>query len=158
MDKEQLWHKKITFTPIMSVQKRLDIKAYPIFKLFTKKYILSYGANDEFPFVERLNEITHWVHSAGLYDVWLAEEHELVVKDIIDNYLRLMESEKTKTIVEIERSPIPMFCCLWVVFGCSCFTRRNYVEAYFSFHQTKNSHEEWKANEYHELRTAHVKQ
>lgn len=47
----------------------MDIKGYHISQLLISKYILSYGVNDEFPFVDRLNENIHWIRSAGLYDV-----------------------------------------------------------------------------------------
>ncbi len=57
-------------------QKRYSVRWYRIssegsalmYRLFT------FGVNENFPFIERANEIVHWLHNAGMYDKWEKEE------------------------------------------------------------------------------------
>lgn len=101
---EKITYRSISFTEglsyaniLLRAQKRMAIRGYHITQIsIAKKYILSYGVNDEFPFVERFNEIIHWIRSAGLYDVWLQEEYKVIEDNIIKTNLNLVDRRTTR--------------------------------------------------------------
>lgn len=102
-----------TSNVLLKSQKRLDIKRYHISKLFLKKYIHSYGVNDEFPFTDRINEILHWVRCSGLYEKWLEEYFNAIEDEIVEKNRVIFEHGKSKVNVVIEPVSIPIF----IVYG-----------------------------------------
>lgn len=51
---------------LLRVQKRVGIEGYHICETRFSKRIYAYLINDEFPFIERINEIVHWIRDAGI--------------------------------------------------------------------------------------------
>lgn len=59
---------------VIAAQKRLNIRGYHISQLRVYKVIASHPVIDEFPFIERLNEIMHALKTSGMYEKWLKED------------------------------------------------------------------------------------
>ncbi len=59
------------------LQKLLDIKAYHNPKIEITNLFLSYKIMvEKFPYLDRFNDITHWMKSAGLLDFWWRKEFD----------------------------------------------------------------------------------
>lgn len=97
---------------ILDIQKRLDIRGYHIpSELYLFKSLFSYSVNDNFPFIERLNDIIHSIKGAGLFEKWMMEHNEIVTKIIIrENRGGVKKSE------DIDNFPIPTVVVYgWIV-------------------------------------------
>lgn len=88
------------------VQNRLHIRGYQIFPTHIYRSFYSYLLNDEFPFTERLNEILHWIQSAGLYEKWRRKEYSEIIKHLLKTNLERLNLEKE---TDIEMFPLPTF-------------------------------------------------
>lgn len=93
----------------LEVQKRLDIWGYHIpTATYLVKQLNSYSVNDNFPFIERLNEIIHSLREAGLYDKWQEEHKEIMVT-------RLLRRNRSSHDAVVDRFPIPAVICYgWI--------------------------------------------
>lgn len=94
---------------VLVVQKRLNIRGYHIPPLYIDKYVASYPVNDDFPFIDRLNEIIHWIRNAGLYEKWCREEFNYFVENISKN----RELLKFRDQSDVEKFEVPIF----IVYG-----------------------------------------
>lgn len=96
---------------LINNQKRLNVRGYHISKLHIMTVVSSYPVNDNFPFVERLNEIHHRVRSAGLHEKWWREDEIDLWRNISRKYNSFEDrddsSENTKMFA------VPMF----IVYG-----------------------------------------
>lgn len=71
---------------LLEIQKRFNIRGYHIPNEFClKESMLTYSVNDNFPFIERLNDIIHSLREGGIYQKWLEENEELMVKIFVRN-------------------------------------------------------------------------
>lgn len=112
----QLYNTSISFLErlsyanfVLDVQKRLNIRGYHIPPLYIDKYVVSYPVNDDFPFIDRLNEIIHWIRNAGLYEKWCREEMDNFVENISKNRELLKSRDQT----DVEKFDVPIF----IVYG-----------------------------------------
>lgn len=112
----QLYNTSISFLErlsyanfVLDVQKRMNIRGYHIPPLYIDKYVVSYPVNDDFPFVDRLNEIIHWIRNAGLYEKWCSEEMDDFVENISENRRLLKSRDQT----DVEKLDVPIF----IVYG-----------------------------------------
>lgn len=72
---------------VIEVQKRLNIRGYHIpTEVYLNKYLASYTVNDNFPFIERLNDIILGIREAGLFDKWLEDHNEMLVMKLWSIY------------------------------------------------------------------------
>lgn len=62
------------------IQKRLNIIGYHNTNIEIARFLFSYPVGETFLFTERLNEIIHRLHSAGLHDQWLRKDYAAEVK------------------------------------------------------------------------------
>lgn len=98
---------------VLDVQKRLNIRGYYVPELYIHKCIVSYPVNDDFPFIERLNEIIHWIRNAGLYEKWRKENFNEFVKYISQNREFI---KTTREQSEVEQFEMPIFIVYgWIV-------------------------------------------
>ncbi len=75
------------------------------------KRLLTFEVNENFPFIERVNEIVRWLHSAGMYDKWEKEELFLQSKTIE------MMSISRDSQIELPLVPaVFIYCWLLIVF------------------------------------------
>lgn len=95
---------------LLKVQKRFNIKGYHASQAEYSNLIYAYPVNDIFPFIERLNEIIHWIQSAGLYEQWWKYDGNAYDNQFIQ---RTAEYLKNRGEDEVEKIPIPMF----IVYG-----------------------------------------
>lgn len=94
---------------VLDLQKQFNIRGYHNPKLHIGKYLLSYPTIDHFPFLQRFNEILHWMRCAGLHDKWLREDLDDLRRNVFKNREHLKNSDKT----DIETFQVPMF----IVYG-----------------------------------------
>lgn len=95
---------------LLRVQKRLNIKGYHKSQVQFSSELMSLVVADDFPFVERVNEIVHRVLSSGMYDVW--DRYELSYdenKNLKRNLELLIDREGSG----VESFEVPMF----IVYG-----------------------------------------
>lgn len=93
---------------LCQLQKRFNIRGYHISQTRTFNALDSYPVNDVFPFIERVNNIIHWIRNAGLYERWRQEEYSAIMKDVLASRSKLvLRSEES----EIDKFPLPMFIC-----------------------------------------------
>lgn len=81
----------------LEAQKRLGLKAY---HLITATNLgvstVHFRANDEFPFIEPINDLIHNLQSAGLMNKWIEEGDETIVKFIYDLNVNRPLSQQSK--------------------------------------------------------------
>lgn len=101
---------------LLRVQEKLQIKGYHIAQRGILRSMICYLVNEEFQFLERLNEIFHWIQSAGLYELWQEQDDIAREKTIIqENIERLENEEKSSNVRHIEKLPMPTFVILgWI--------------------------------------------
>lgn len=115
---------------LIRVQKKLQIRGYHIAEKGIFQTIICYLVNEEFQFLERVNEILHWIRSSGLYDLWYRQEDILREKIIL--------KKNVKCLVVIDESndnsfSMPMF----LVYGWFASTILLFVEMiWFKFSGT----------------------
>lgn len=80
---------------LINVQKRLQIRGYHISELYIAKLVVAYTVNDNFPFIERLNEINHRIQSSGLYQKWRLEDEDDYAKNALNKYKMLSTRENS---------------------------------------------------------------
>lgn len=99
---------------LLDVQKRLDIRGYHIpTETYLVKSMHSYSVNNNFPFIERLNDIIHSLREAGLYDKWVEEQNEMVVKKLLKTH-RGSQMERNND-SDIDSFPVPTIVCYgWI--------------------------------------------
>lgn len=106
-----------TANQLLRVQKQLGIKGYHITDTYIRQYFNTYIVHDAFPFTERLNELIHWLQSAGLFNEWSRRESRANDKKFLQlkrEQLNISNDDKrTDAVDKIENVPIPMF----VVYG-----------------------------------------
>lgn len=90
---------------MLDVQKHLNIRGYHIADVHLEKFVESYPVTIDFPFVERFNEIIHWMRNAGLYEKWLRDDQARGA----DNFYKKTEFLKNREQMEIEGFTVPMF-------------------------------------------------
>lgn len=89
---------------LLEYQKRLNVRGYHISKLQIFKYVGSYPVSDDFPFVDRFNEIINRIRSSGLYGKWWREN---VSKFIKSEVLKRVDFVSTSN--ETKRFSVPIF-------------------------------------------------
>lgn len=101
---------------LLRVQEKLKIQGYHIAQRGILRSIICYLVNEEFQFLERLNEIFHWIRSAGLYELWQQQDDITREKMILqENIKRLENEEENKNIEQVEKFPMPIFVILgWI--------------------------------------------
>lgn len=101
---------------LLEVQKRLNIRGYRITQLCLLKCLVSFPVSPTFPFVERLNEIFHWIQDAGLYEKWRREDDVLEMKNLLKKCKLKYRNEYENN---VERFQLPIFIvygwCLGVI-------------------------------------------
>lgn len=78
------------------------------------KFLSSYHVNNDFPFIERFNDIIQRLQSGGLYEKWTGELYsEVKSKSFSTNRSDYMGTSKE---TEIDLFPIPKFIVYgWIV-------------------------------------------
>lgn len=90
---------------LLRLQKRLSIKGFHNPRIEISKYLAAPFVFNKFLFFERLNELTHRIQSAGLYDLWWRKSHiEMEKKIIKTNVERSRNQNKV-----VENFEIPIF-------------------------------------------------
>lgn len=95
--------KRLDANILLDVQKRLNIRGYHISQLHINKLPVSYPVHANFPFVERINEIIHWIQNAGLYIKWLENDLSREAK----RFYKKCEHLKNRDEIDIEGFPVP---------------------------------------------------
>lgn len=95
---------------LLKPQKRLNVRGYHIPQFYIYNYVCSYEVHPDFPFLERLNEIVHWVRNAGLYDLWWRIDYAGYNKEVLKYYVKRFSTRKE---IDINRFPLPLL----VVYG-----------------------------------------
>ncbi|KAJ6645349.1 hypothetical protein Bhyg_00554 [Pseudolycoriella hygida] len=80
-------------TSLLEVQKNLQIPGFYKAEKGVFRAIGGHVMHEEFQFAERVNEIFHWIHSAGLYDLWLRQENDQRVKSFLEFNIERMKNE-----------------------------------------------------------------
>ncbi|XP_037030440.1 uncharacterized protein LOC119070280 [Bradysia coprophila] len=63
---------------LLEVQKRLSLKAFHLLRdTFLAKYPISFEIRLNFPFIEQINVIIHWLNDAGLINKWVEDSDEV---------------------------------------------------------------------------------
>lgn len=89
------------------IQKMLEIRGYHIVERGIMRTSVCYPLNDEFQFVERLNEIFHRIQSAGLYDLWVREDDVRLEKELVSLNIEHLETEmKNNNAGKIDEFPM----------------------------------------------------
>lgn len=88
---------------LMEVQKKLLIKGYRSMQRGIMRSIVVYSTNEEFPFLERLNDIFHRIRSAGLFDLWMRQDDIVAIKTLVGKNRHRVVNETIDTIT------FPMF-------------------------------------------------
>lgn len=107
----------------MIAQKLLDYKGYHIIDVYISTNFYAYEVSDDYPFIERLNEIIHRMHNAGLILKW-----RLTYDRFVKNFFWTFNVMQDRGIInidnttEVDRFPIPMIIFyLWfasiILFG-----------------------------------------
>lgn len=71
---------------LVTAQKRLNIKGYHITNIHYTTDLLTYQIIQDFPFVERVNEIHQWLLQSGLFEMWMEEANFLLELGVVNNY------------------------------------------------------------------------
>lgn len=93
-------------TLLLSVQKRLNIKGYQNPCIEVYKFICEFLKYPGFRFVERLNEIIHWLQSAGLYDLWYRRERFQTQSGMLKRSVELLRYQNE---IVVEHFEFPTF-------------------------------------------------
>lgn len=93
---------------LLEHQKRLNIRGYHIpTEFYILKFLCSYHVNNDFPFIERFNDIIQRLQSGGLYEKWTGELYDEVKgKAFPTNRSGYIATSKE---IEIDLFPIPRF-------------------------------------------------
>lgn len=101
---------------LIRVQRKLRIRGYFIAQRDIDHRLLCFIVNEEFQFLERLNEIFHRIQSSGLYALWI--RHDDIGREnlIVQKNLKRLKNEQNSTIRESES--FPMFIVYgWIASG-----------------------------------------
>lgn len=81
---------------------RIPIEAGDLVKMWTTFYV-----NENFPFLDRVTEISHWLHTAGIYQRWdRAKKHDE------------LKALDRANVTAVDTFPVPMFIYYgWIVGG-----------------------------------------
>lgn len=93
---------------LLEHQKRMTIRGYHIpTQFYIFKFLSFYHVNNDFPFIERFNEIIQRLQSAGMYEKWTGELYDEVKSQVFSKNRSdyVTTSEET----EIDSFPIPKF-------------------------------------------------
>lgn len=75
---------------MLDIQKRLGVKAYHLLsKTIMTKYLLSYRARPDYPFVEAISTIIHRLHCSGLVGKWIGEDYGGIANDVLRHRLKI---------------------------------------------------------------------
>ncbi len=96
---------KSTIDSLLRVQKRLQIFGYHRISPAVFTYFGSYFVHGEFPFVHRLNEISMWIQSAGLFNYWNKFDRTATENHVWKFLNDIMQSKNDSDVYEF---PIPM--------------------------------------------------
>lgn len=94
---------------LFEAQKRLGLRGYriPTKVIVFMKKLFNFWVNENFPFIERFNEICHWLQHSGLYGKW--------EKDRIFSHSRMVRINIKKD-SQNEEPPIPLVIVQgWIV-------------------------------------------
>lgn len=102
---------------LIKLQKQLNIRGYHISsEVRLLKTLAAYNLMDDFPFTERLNQIIHRVQNAGLYEKWLEEDDQSLLKIV-----RLVNSRGTSKNLDIDKFPLLDFIVYGWIAACVMF-------------------------------------
>ncbi len=91
---------------LIRVQKKLKIPGYSIVQRGFFRSLLCFKMNEEFQFIERVNDILHRIQSGGLYDLWFRQDDIELEKLIARKNLKRLSNEQSNT---SESQTFPMF-------------------------------------------------
>lgn len=125
---------KSTAELLSRLQKRLDIPGFHVTRTQVYKQVASYIVNDAFPFIERLNEIIHWVQAADLYEKCRRDYFSAVETNIARDYKSSVELQAA----DDRNSTFPMFvfygwCLSGIVFVLEIIWKNFQYSKIFSF-------------------------
>lgn len=99
-----------TCTMVVKGQNRLNKTGYHISSVQVSSELFSYDVNSDFPFIERLKELVHRIHSAGLLKAWVKNWEDGFEKALVKVNERHLPSENENLSATFEM-PIFMFYC-----------------------------------------------
>lgn len=89
-------------------QKRLNWKAFHLLKdTFLAKYLISFDIRLNFPFIEHINDIIHWLNGAGLINKWVKNDTD------IDTLCRMNFNRRFKLGDESQVGKFAGFTVVW---------------------------------------------
>lgn len=117
---------------LLKYQKRMSVRGYyiPPEGMALKKMLRMSYVNDNFPFIERANEITFWLQNAGLYRKW--------EDDAMCNASKTVEMDVSKN---VETGDILMFSIIingWIFSGLVFILEIIYKKCTSRMQQQKN--------------------
>lgn len=98
---------------LIRFQKKFNVRGFYIAQKGILHALVCYLVNEEFEFVERLNELLHRFNSAGLYDLWTRQE--FAARDEWMTRIKLGKNLNKTNVVDVNEFPVPM-----IVVYCWC--------------------------------------
>lgn len=95
------------------VQKRLQIKGFRISQVHIYSVHSAYSLSKDFPFIERLNEITHRIRSSGLFDIMIKKVYAFG-ENLLVEANALNESLKEETNESQDYEMVTFIVCSWI--------------------------------------------
>lgn len=118
LEREILTHKTLISFPmfhsdakvLLESQKKLNVRGHHI-PTQADIYLIqtTFEVNDNFPFIDRLNEIIHWMRNAGLFQKWLEVQERIEFETVVP--------EET----DVEGFPVPIFITYGWILGSIVF-------------------------------------
>lgn len=93
---------------------RIGIRSYHISdQLYLSRTYFTFDVMQNSPFIERVNEIVHSIHSAGLFDKWRTDRNI--------NGMKLNFAMRPKDADSVDSFPIPKIILIGCIAGCVVF-------------------------------------
>ncbi|KAJ6625682.1 hypothetical protein Bhyg_16310, partial [Pseudolycoriella hygida] len=96
-------------TSLLEVQKKLQIPGFYKAEKGVFRSNVGHVINEDFQFAERVNEIFHWIRSAGLYDLWFRQENDQRVKSFLNFNIERLKNESFHNAGSIGTVSMPTF-------------------------------------------------
>lgn len=90
----------------LSAQKKLQIRGYYVAQSGLFRSLVAYLVNEEFPFLERLNEIFHWMRNAGLDGLWLRQDDDVYEQNLLKLNHERIANETNNDVQKIDEFPM----------------------------------------------------
>lgn len=76
---------------VLGAQEHLGVKGFLDPKIFISTFFYTYAVNETFVFIDRLDEIIHWTRSAGLFNLWWRQSHNILQQKLVNTNLERLE-------------------------------------------------------------------